>query len=52
MCLRWSHILDPQREAASGPKGEKILWNGALEESFKELQHMVAAENLLSDPDW
>ena len=25
MCLRWSHILDPQREAASGPKGENTL---------------------------
>ena len=35
MCPRWSHILAPVTEAASGPKGRKILWDDALESSFK-----------------
>ena len=52
MWTRWSNILAPLVEAASGPKGEKILWNDALESSFKELNHMVSAETLLSYPDW
>ena len=38
--------------AASVPKGRKILWNDALEISFKELKLMVFAGTLLSDPDW
>ena len=47
-----SHISDPLIEAASGPKGQKILWNDTLEYSFKELKRMVSAENLLSYPYW
>ena len=35
MWTRLSHILDPLTEASSGPKGRKILWNDALESSFK-----------------
>ena len=29
-----SHVLAPLIEAASGPKGGKLLWNGAVEISF------------------
>ena len=50
MWTRRSHILYPLTEAASGPKGIKILWNDALESSYKELNHMVSAEIFLSDP--
>ena len=32
---RLSHVLSTLIEAASGPKGRKILWNDALEISFK-----------------
>ena len=39
-----SHILAPMAEAASDPKSEKILWNDALEDSFKELKCMVSSE--------
>ena len=35
MWYRQSHILAPLIEAASGPKGRKMLWNDALESSFK-----------------
>ena len=35
MWPRQSHTLDPLTYAASGPKGRKILWNDALEISFK-----------------
>ena len=52
MCSRWSHILSPLTEAYSGPKGRKILWNDALESSFKVLKRMVSAETMISDPDW
>ena len=52
MCPRWSHILAPLTEAASGPKGRKILWEDALEIPFKELERMVSAETLLSYPYW
>ena len=52
MCPRGSHILAPLTEAASGPKGRKILWNVALESSFKELKHMVSDEMMLSHLDW
>ena len=52
MWPRRSHVLAPLKEAASGPKGRKILWNDALESYFKELNHMVSAEILLSYPDW
>ena len=44
MCPRQSHVLAPLTEAASGPKGRKILWNDALESSFKELKRMVSTE--------
>ena len=30
----------------------KIVWNEALEDSFKELKHLFFAENLLSYPGW
>ena len=52
MWPRRSNTLAPLIEAASGPKGGKILWNDALESSFKELKHMVSAEILLSYPYW
>ena len=52
MWPRWSHILAPLTEAARGPKGRKISWNDALEDSFKELKRMVSAETLLNYPDW
>ena len=52
MCPRRSHILSPLIEAASRPKGRKILWNDALESSFKELKRIVSVETLLSYPDW
>ena len=48
----WSHVLAPLKEAASDPKCRKLLWNDALERSFKELNCMVSAETLLSYPDW
>ena len=48
----WYYILAPLTEAASGPKDRKIRWNDALEESFKELNRMVSAENLLSYLEW
>ena len=44
--------MDPLTEAHSGPKGRNILWNGALEISFKELKRMVSAETLLHHPYW
>ena len=47
-----SHVLAPLTEADSGPKVRKMLWNDALEISFKELKRMVSAETLLSYPDW
>ena len=49
---RWSHVLVPLTESDSGPKGRKILWNEALESSFKELKYMVSAEKLLSYTYW
>ena len=52
MWPRRSHVLAPLTEAASSPKGRKILWNDALESSFKELKCMVSAETLMSYPDW
>ena len=52
MWPRRSHILAPPTEAYSGPKGIKILWNDALESSFKELKCMVSAETLLIYPHW
>ena len=38
MWTRQPHILAPLKEATSGPKDRKILWNDALEGSFKELE--------------
>ena len=52
MWPRRSHVLAPLTEAASGPKGRKILWNDTLENYFKELKRMVSAETLLSYRDW
>ena len=34
------------------PEDRKLLWNDALESSFKELKSMVSAETLLSYPFW
>ena len=47
-----SRVLAPQTEVASGPKGTKILWNDALESSFREIKLMFSAYTLLSYPDW
>ena len=52
MWPRWSHILFPMAEVASGPKGRNILWNDSLEEPFKELKCMVSTETLLSYTYW
>ena len=52
MLPRRSHLLAHLTEAASGPKGRKILWNDALETSFKEIKRMVSDETLLSYPYW
>ena len=52
MWPRRSHVLAPLTEAASGPKGRKILWNDALEIYFKNLKCMVSVETLLSYPGW
>ena len=52
MCPRQSHVLALLTEAASRPKGRKILWNDALESSVKEINCMVSAEMLFSYPDW
>ena len=52
MWPRRSHVLTPLTEAAIGPKGGKILWNDALESSFKELKRVVYYGMLLSYPDW
>ena len=48
MWTKRSHVLAPLTESASGPKDRKILWNDALEISFKELKRMVSTETLLS----
>ena len=40
------------KEAASSPKGRKILWNDTLESSLKELMCLVSAETLIIYPDW
>ena len=47
-----SHVLAPLIEADIGPKGRRILFNDALESSFKELKRMISSETLISDPDW
>ena len=39
-------------EAASGSKGRRILWNEALEISFRELKRMVSVETLLGYTYW
>ena len=49
---RGSQILALLAEAARGPKGRKILWNDAIEISFKDLNRMVSAETLLNYPYW
>ena len=43
------HILSPLTEDI-GPRGRKIIWNDALEDSFKEIKFMVSAESLLTCP--
>ena len=52
MWPRRSHVLAPLTEAASGPKGIKILWNDTLEIPFKELKRVVSVEILLSYIYW
>ena len=52
MWARRSHILAPLTEVAIDPKGRKILWDDALEISFKELKRMVSDEKLLSYTYW
>ena len=51
MWPRWSHVLDPLTEAASGPKGRSILWNNNPEVEFCETKHMVSEDTLLNYPD-
>ena len=50
MWPRRSHVLASIIESSSGPKGKKLLWNDALERSFKELKYMVSSDTLLSYP--
>ena len=52
MCPRRSRVLAPLKDSDSGPKGRKILWNDALENSFKKLKRMVSSETLVSYPCW
>ena len=47
-----SHMLAPLTEVDSGPKSGKYSWNDAFEESLKQLNHMLSAENLLNYIDW
>ena len=49
---RGSHILDHIKEAASGPKGRKILCNYELETTFKDINKMASTETFLNYPDW
>ena len=51
MWTRWSYILAPLIEADSGNKGRKILWDDALEDSFKSLICIVSADTLLIYPN-
>ena len=51
MWPRRSHVLSPLTEAASVPKGRKILWNDTFEDLVKEIKHMVSDETLSSYPD-
>ena len=43
-------MLAPLIDMTSGPEGRKILWNDALESSFKELKRVVYAKMVLSYP--
>ena len=52
MWPRQSHILDSLTDAASVLKYGNILWDDALESSFKKLKRMVSAEKLLIYPYW
>ena len=52
MWPRRSHISAPMTEASRGRKGRRILWNGALESSFKELNSMSCDHTILSYPDY
>ena len=52
MWPRRSYVLSLLKDAASGPKGRKILCNEALESFFKELKRMVSAETLIIYPYW
>ena len=52
MWPRRSYVLAPLTEAASGPKGIKILWNDTLEIPFKELKRVVSVEIMLSYIYW
>ena len=50
MWPRQSYLLATLTEANSSPKRRKILWNDALEISFKILKRMVSVETLLRYP--
>ena len=50
MWPRRSQIISPLKKSAVLPKGRKILWNDALENSFNELKHVVSSETLVSYP--
>ena len=51
MWPRWYHILSPLKDVSRNPKYRKILWNEALEDSFRELNCRVSDETLLRYPD-
>ena len=44
--------MDSLTEVDSGPRGGKIIWGDALEDSFKELNFMVSYETLLNYLYW
>ena len=52
LCPRQYHVLDPTKDEVRRPKCRKIIWNEALEESFKEIKRMVSSETLLKYLGW
>ena len=48
----WYHVLDPMSEVYINLKYRKIIWNDALEQSFKEIKHIISAETSLNSPNW
>ena len=45
---RWSYLLGPITEAASGPNIREILWNDKQGVAFCDIKRMVSAETLLN----